>query len=645
MPLSPRSIGTKLFWVLGVPGLCVALVGSWHLSRRADEALGQATRNEALALAEFIASTFTLVPDASAPPGPAHGAVSETIASPWRMYQHVQGLRVVDPDGVVRWSRVPSEVGQALPEGADFVPSRAEAVRVTDGNVQVVRALRGADCQSCHRTEATLGYLQVTVGPPAVHQEVQAVFGLGLQAVVILFGVLLTLLAVSLRLLLTRPLGRLAAAMGRAEQGDFLVRAEVRTRDEIGALAHAFNRMLAKITSMKAEEIDAHRDLERVHEELSLKRALEESNGSLQLRVKEQSLLFDVARSLTSTIELPEVFGRISTLLHERLGIPRFSIMLFEDGKLVVKSAFPVDEQLIGLVFEPGRGACGRAANTLTAVYIPDLEVDAGVYERRPGERVVRGSLLTVPMIHKGALLGVLNYERPQKNAFGPEEIELLAAVADLAAIATKNALLHEQTVALSITDPLTGTANRRHLFSRLEMEVARSLRFGTPLSLLMVDIDHFKHLNDEQGHRVGDEVLKKVADLLRTATRKVDVLARYGGEEFMLVLPQATREEAMEVAEKLRRAIAEAPIEEGRMQPLGCITVSIGVSTLHRDGLTLESVVDAADAALYASKRGGRNRCTGFEVGMELHPGRERGPHAARRRRTGETEKVGGAA
>ncbi len=621
--------------MLGVPGLCVAILGAWELSRRADEALRQATQAEADALAEFVTRSFAVIPaEGSGEPGTTHRAVAEALASTARMHPNVGPLWIAGADGAVRWAREASQVGV-----------KADALPAPEGHVQLRRELRadGAEtCGACHsQKNAVLGTVGVSVGPTPLHSQIRGLFEVGLQGVVILFAVLLGLVGLALTVFVGRPLSRLSAAMKRAESGDFLVRAESTSHDELGQLGQGFNRMLAKITAMKADEIDTHREVERVTAELALKRALEESNTALQRRVTEQSLLVDVARSLTSTIELPELFGRISRLMYDRMAIPRFSIMLLEGEKLVVKSAFP-DQKLLGIAFEKGQGACGRAARTLTAVYIPDLASDDTVYERRPGERVGHGSLLTVPMVHKGVLLGVLNYERPERNAFPEEEIELLAAVADLAAIASKNALLHEETVSLSITDALTGAANRRALFTRLETELARAVRFGTPLSLLMVDIDHFKHLNDMQGHRVGDEVLQQVCEVLRSATRKVDLLARYGGEEFMLLLPGVAKSEALEVAEKLRRGINDAPIEAGRSQPHGCVTVSIGVAVVKDDAETIEAAVDAADAALYASKRGGRNRVTGFEPGMELHPGRERGPYAARRRKTGELEKVG---
>jgi diguanylate cyclase (GGDEF)-like protein len=218
------------------------------------------------------------------------------------------------------------------------------------------------------------------------------------------------------------------------------------------------------------------------------------------------------------------------------------------------------------------------------------------------------------------------------KADFGPEEIELFGAVADQAALAVKNARLHAQTVELSITDPLTQVPNRRHLFAQLEGEIARANRFGTQLSFLMVDIDHFKKLNDSVGHRAGDQVLREVCTLMKQRVRKVDTLARYGGEEFAIILPQVTRAEAVEVAEKLRRTIEEAPMEHAKVQPGGRVTISVGVASLPIDATEQDKLVDCADSALYASKRLGRNLVTAYQTGMELHPGRERGPHAQRR-------------
>src|SRR5204863_293574 len=142
---------------------------------------------------------------------------------------------------------------------------------------------------------------------------------------------------------------------------------------------------------------------------------------------------------------------------------------------------------------------------------------------------------------------------------------------------------LYQQTLELSFTDPLTGVPNRRQLFLRLENELSRSLRFGEPVSLLMIDLDHFKRINDEHGHTVGDGVLRGVALALRRSIRKIDVVARYGGEEFCVVLPRVAKPEAFEVAEKLRRAVAATTVPGPEGHPPLSVTISVGVATLQQ--------------------------------------------------------------
>src|SRR6185369_12349473 len=167
-----------------------------------------------------------------------------------------------------------------------------------------------------------------------------------------------------------------------------------------------------------------------------------------------------------------------------------------------------------GLTFAVGEGICGHAAATRKSVYVADLESDQQFFKMRGGAGAKgRGSLLALPMVHGDELLGVLNFERPEKAGFSASEIEFFMGVADQAAMAVKNAQLHAQTVELSITDPLTGISNRRHLFAQLELEIARANRFGTQLSFLMIDIDYFKKLNDAAGHSAGDSVLRHVCE------------------------------------------------------------------------------------------------------------------------------------
>ena len=458
----------------------------------------------------------------------------------------------------------------------------------------------------------------------------------------VVFTLLLAAAALAMHVVIASRLKRLTELMKLAGQGDHLVRADERGDDEIALLGNGFNWMLATLTSIQAEGNAAARRLMEAHEQLSSKTQLEVTHAQLKTQLQGLSMLYDVARSFTSTLELPELLARISKLVATHLHVPQFSIMLSTmDGRLEVKSAYPAGMGTEGLSFKWGEGACGMAALELKAIYLPDLKADGGIFLRREGH-LETGSLLAVPMINRDQLLGVLNCQRPERAAFSPEEIDLLTAVADQAALAVKNARLHEEMRSLSLTDELTGAPNRRRLFSQLEMEIARAHRFGTQVSVLMIDVDHFKMLNDSAGHRAGDMVLRHLYELMSRMVRRVDTLARYGGEEFMLILPQVPKSEACGVGEKLRRAVEdEASVLQAKMQLGWPLTISVGVANLPVDAATLERLADCADAALYAAKRGGRNLVTPFAPGMEQHPGRERRDVAKTAEKVEKAEKV----
>ena len=160
----------------------------------------------------------------------------------------------------------------------------------------------------------------------------------------------------------------------------------------------------------------------------------------------------------------------------------------------------------------------------------------------------------------------------------------------------------------LSTQDSLTGLFNRRHFFTLAEQEFERSQRYGRPLALLMLDIDHFKKINDQHGHLVGDEVLQVAARIMHDTLRRVDVLARYGGEEFVMLLPETTLLTAMTIANRLCTALATEPIVTG--QGTVSMTASIGVAVLTDNiNQTLTELLGRADQALYHAKQAGRNQ------------------------------------
>lgn len=215
-------------------------------------------------------------------------------------------------------------------------------------------------------------------------------------------------------------------------------------------------------------------------------------------------------------------------------------------------------------------------------------------------------NLLVAPMFADGQPFGVLVVEsaRPNEAVIQRRVISLVMQFSSHAALAMRNAWLLQQVQLLADTDALTGVANRRSFEKALARDVSRSTRSREPLTLVMVDLDRFKQLNDHFGHQAGDEVLRKVGAVLRAACRESDVPARYGGEEFAVLLPSCSKDQAFAAAERLRQLVAsvEAPVP---------ITCSAGVAIYPLNASTPTQLVAAADEALYQSKRMGRDRST----------------------------------
>ena len=235
--------------------------------------------------------------------------------------------------------------------------------------------------------------------------------------------------------------------------------------------------------------------------------------------------------------------------------------------------------------------------------------VDAMRTQQTVGRRTQGGGLeLVVPLRAGGRSLGALDVRLVEPL---PEDdvkvVELLAAAAS---VALQNAYLYQEIQRLAVTDPLTGLSNYRHFHDLLELEAQRARRMGYPVGLVIMDLDHFKQVNDEHGHPVGDQALRLVADRLRHRLRRTDVIARLGGEEFAAILPGATLPEVEIVAEKIRAAVAELPPLQGGMSSTATpLTLSVGGTSLAADVVDAQLLVSRADQALYQAKRNGRNQ------------------------------------
>jgi diguanylate cyclase (GGDEF)-like protein len=217
-------------------------------------------------------------------------------------------------------------------------------------------------------------------------------------------------------------------------------------------------------------------------------------------------------------------------------------------------------------------------------------------------------SHLTLPLTVEGEILGCISINSDQPNAFDAQDLQFLSVIGYQMAATLKHFQRFSSIKNIAIYDTLTGLHNRRYFEERLGIETQKSFYSGTPLSLVMVDIDHFKKVNDTFGHTEGDQVLCKTSSLLKNSVRKKDTVARYGGEEFILILPEAGLEASFVIAERIRRLVENTPFEVGRAQVN--ITISMGISSFpsHR-AKSKEELVKMADQALYDAKRGGRNK------------------------------------
>ena len=333
-------------------------------------------------------------------------------------------------------------------------------------------------------------------------------------------------------------------------------------------------------------------------------------------KAREFEALYQLGRTMASTFNLQDILSRISQTVTSLLQAQAMSVMLLaQDGRVLSTAAgFNLFDEALQATeaMRPRQGSspslvCVREKRPVS---IPDLAADT-VYTPWLETAREKGyqSFLAIPLIAQDRALGCMNLFLTERHEFTPDEIQLLSTFASQAAISIENARLFEETRQLAITDELTGLANHRQFYHQLAREVRRAQRYLRPLTLLMLDLDHFKGYNDRFGHLAGDQALRETGEVLRRNAREVDILARYGGEEFAIILPETDLKQAVYQAERIRAAIAAHAFRGRDSSPEGDLTVSIGVATLTPDLRKIEELVHAADQALYRAKAQGRDR------------------------------------
>jgi len=250
---------------------------------------------------------------------------------------------------------------------------------------------------------------------------------------------------------------------------------------------------------------------------------------------------------------------------------------------------------------EVGEGISGWVLAHGKPARVVDVHTDPR-FKSVPGQGFAISSMVAEPLVSEGTTIGILSVSSPEVNAFSATDELLARLLANCSVPPIQRARLER----LAVTDDLTLAYNSRYLASRLLEEMERARRSGDALSVLLMDLDHFKRVNDTYGHAVGDRVLRAFVDRVRSATRRVDLLVRRGGEEFVLIMPATTAKEAGIIAERIRVHAAELPIEAGDAKVTQ--TVSIGVATWDARE-SPDALEKRADAAMYEAKEGGRDR------------------------------------
>ncbi len=344
----------------------------------------------------------------------------------------------------------------------------------------------------------------------------------------------------------------------------------------------------------------------RLQQEVTHRQRVEETDRQ---RMQKMEMLRTTMTEISGELELARLLQIILDRAVALIGATDGELILYDESgnNLNVPATHHVNAHTNNVRQVPGKEVTSLIAATHKPLIMNDDQTAIGclpIYEV-PGAQAA----LLVPMFTGGRLIGVIRVgiDSPERT-FDSQDAELLSLFAQQATITIQNARLFAEVQKLAITDPLTGLYNRRHFFDLAHREVEQAGRANQPLSVIMLDVDYFKQVNDRHGHLLGDHVLQMVANRCRSLLRPVDILARYGGEEFVIMLPGTALDHARQVAERLRQHIAQMPI--GMADTTIQITISLGVAELSiYDHLDLDGLLSRADKALYLAKQSGRNQ------------------------------------
>jgi len=323
------------------------------------------------------------------------------------------------------------------------------------------------------------------------------------------------------------------------------------------------------------------------------------------------SVLSDIAQAANSVLEPRKVMEIVMSRAQELIRTEAWSLLLLDEKEHTLTFEMVMGnriDQMRNYRVKIGQGVPGWVVQYRKPLIINDVRADRRFDARLDMLTGFRTrSILCAPLLSRGRIIGAVELINKRKGPFTREDLAMVTTLVEPGAIAIENAILYQRSAELTVTDDLTKLFNSRYLNVHLRREIKRSRRYGVPVSLIFLDLDGFKEVNDNHGHLSGSRALFEVGQVLQRTVREIDVVSRYGGDEFTIILPQTGATGAMIIADRIRAAVEDQVFLSGQGLTVR-LTASFGVSTFPDHGQSREELIQKADQAMYLVKDRGKN-------------------------------------